>query len=559
MQTLRMLFSNGWFQVSFMVFILWGIHNVVFRVNAAVLDVNFFIFTCCLFLSCSFTLLMAVGKGGLGQETMRSLDTWAYGIILLMFYILNLYLFGLVTSTEATLLQRLSIVVSLIVGWFFLGRKANGVQWMGALTVLLGVLFICAGVAEEIKEVLYAVVIISGFLQAAQIFVAEFHRPHRQAAEIQQSPRARCRVVGFVMFVTSLLFLVLVFLLALTQGIHAEENMIMADLPVLKDFLHTETILSGLITGVLLVAPTKVLEFSSAHKINAHNFLAVCCLAPAATLFWEWATSPMTGLSLRAFTTQDLLVGVAITVGGLVAAFGGVKERKGQHRYEKYLKYTAQELDKVEDSREIVAGTLEHFESDIKQAAKALGVPEFIIHAVLTDEDKVLAFRNLENVSRRYRHHVANRDGLTGLLNRSGFMMGLKKALTENKRGVLFYIDLDKFKPVNDTFGHDTGDAVLAKTAERLRTTLPASSIAARMGGDEFCAYVPGADKTKGVTLGKQLKAELSRGYKVKGVRKTIKVGASIGQAYYPADATTPTDLISAADKGMYGVKHSVT
>ena len=135
-------------------------------------------------------------------------------------------------------------------------------------------------------------------------------------------------------------------------------------------------------------------------------------------------------------------------------------------------------------------------------------------------------------------------------------MVAFKKALNTNKTGAVLYIDLDKFKPVNDTHGHDAGDEVLQRVARRLEKHLPAASLVTRMGGDEYCAFVPYISSAEMHKLKTILERELAQPYALEqGVN--VEISASIGTAHYPEEGKTPADLINSADKGMYGVKHA--
>jgi diguanylate cyclase (GGDEF)-like protein len=156
----------------------------------------------------------------------------------------------------------------------------------------------------------------------------------------------------------------------------------------------------------------------------------------------------------------------------------------------------------------------------------------------------------LKNVARLYRRHVSSADALTGLTNRAGFMTALKET---SDPYALLYIDLDKFKPVNDTYGHDAGDAVLVDVAEKMKRILPSSAFIARLGGDEFCAVIFNINKAKVDDYIKQLKSTLSEPLNYN--KNDIIIGASIVVAFAPTDGTDPEALLKIADQGMYDEK----
>jgi diguanylate cyclase (GGDEF)-like protein len=154
--------------------------------------------------------------------------------------------------------------------------------------------------------------------------------------------------------------------------------------------------------------------------------------------------------------------------------------------------------------------------------------------------------------------HQAMHDPLTGLPNRTLFLDRTQHALHLAARNGLWpavlYIDLDGFKPVNDTYGHEAGDVLLRIFAERLHGCLRAADTAARLGGDEFAVLLHGPIDTAGVTrVLERIRAELDRPVDLGGGRLAT-VGASIGVATGDADTDVDT-LIRHADVAMYTAK----
>jgi diguanylate cyclase (GGDEF)-like protein len=155
--------------------------------------------------------------------------------------------------------------------------------------------------------------------------------------------------------------------------------------------------------------------------------------------------------------------------------------------------------------------------------------------------------------------HLAYHDALTGLPNRRLLEDRLEQALaqadrTGNKVAVL-QLDLDRFKEVNDTFGHHIGDLALQEIVRRLASRMRASDTLARSGGDEFTVISLVADSGGAATLVSDLESALSVPINLEG--KFLRTGLSIGVALYPDDGRNPDELHAAADEAMYVTKRA--
>lgn len=147
--------------------------------------------------------------------------------------------------------------------------------------------------------------------------------------------------------------------------------------------------------------------------------------------------------------------------------------------------------------------------------------------------------------------NMANTDGLTGLLNERCFSATLRSKEKDGEPFTLFYLDLDRFKPVNDTYGHDTGDKLLKMVATRLKGSLRARDYAFRIGGDEFAAVVAGElSESDAASVERRISASLEAPYDIGGAK--IEVGASIGRAAYPGESESAESLRILADHRMY-------
>lgn len=153
--------------------------------------------------------------------------------------------------------------------------------------------------------------------------------------------------------------------------------------------------------------------------------------------------------------------------------------------------------------------------------------------------------------------HQALHDQLTGLANRLSFANQLQAALRRaeqgSESGALLYVDLDGFKPVNDEFGHETGDELLAAVAGRLRAATRAGDVVARLGGDEFAVLLVSAAAPEVRMISERIVAALREPFVVGGRR--LALGASIGSSRYPEDAADADGLLRAADQAMFREK----
>jgi diguanylate cyclase (GGDEF)-like protein/PAS domain S-box-containing protein len=149
---------------------------------------------------------------------------------------------------------------------------------------------------------------------------------------------------------------------------------------------------------------------------------------------------------------------------------------------------------------------------------------------------------------------LAHHDVLTGLPNRDVLQARLAQCVEEGRPCAIIWIDLDRFKQMNDVHGHAMGDRILRTVAEKLKFELPAGTVVARFGGDEFVVlYENLHDSLEARLVGQQLRRLLNRSIDLG--ERTTTVGASVGVAVYPHDATTADDLLKNADLALHYAK----
>jgi diguanylate cyclase (GGDEF)-like protein len=154
--------------------------------------------------------------------------------------------------------------------------------------------------------------------------------------------------------------------------------------------------------------------------------------------------------------------------------------------------------------------------------------------------------------------YLAQYDHLTGLVNRSLFRDRLVQAMARSKRMHqpigLMLLDLDRFKAVNDTFGHDIGDELLKGVSERLKACVREVDTVARMGGDEFTIVLEGVSSDENIlVVAKRITESIATTFELQGHH--ISVGVSIGITIYPQDDHPVDELLKHADTAMYRAK----
>lgn len=154
--------------------------------------------------------------------------------------------------------------------------------------------------------------------------------------------------------------------------------------------------------------------------------------------------------------------------------------------------------------------------------------------------------------------HMAYHDKLTGLPNRTLFIDRLKQTIAdaerENNVPVLMFLDLDRFKPVNDRHGHHIGDLLLKAVADRIRGCLRKSDSVARVGGDEFIILLPSVKtKENGLDIAEKIRQSLSLPFEIAGL--SLHISSSIGVAFYLEYTKDEQELIREADIAMYHAK----
>lgn len=193
---------------------------------------------------------------------------------------------------------------------------------------------------------------------------------------------------------------------------------------------------------------------------------------------------------------------------------------------------------------------------DIEDTATPIRLPDGLIAGgVVVFRDVTAARREFNNAT-----YQATHDALTGLVNRAEFERCLERSLERAYRsgspGALLFMDLDQFKAVNDTCGHDAGDHLLVQIASLYRSEVRERDVLARLGGDEFALIADHCTKEEALAIGQKI-LDATRGYRLTCGEQEFGVGVSVGIATFGQDRQTPQETLKLADNACYTAKHN--
>lgn len=210
-----------------------------------------------------------------------------------------------------------------------------------------------------------------------------------------------------------------------------------------------------------------------------------------------------------------------------------------------------QDITMQKNTEENLLEVRDTLEATVKQRTRELAETVSQLQDEITEREKIAAELKF----------LANHDALTGLPSLRLCKDRLDRSLAESRRNnqmsAVMFVDLDDFKLVNDSYGHECGDLVLKCTADRIRAEIREIDTVARIGGDEFLIILSQISEVADTQrIAKNIIDQISQVINVNSHQVTV--GASIGIAIYPDDGTTSDELIRKADKAMYLIKHSL-
>lgn len=218
----------------------------------------------------------------------------------------------------------------------------------------------------------------------------------------------------------------------------------------------------------------------------------------------------------------------------------------------------------IKQFKQTIKGEPQTFESRIMNSEKDVLEVNVTVMPITVEQNIVGVYAVVKDITERKKtdemvQYLAYHDTLTGLANRRLFYNQLSEAFSAAKQhdhivGLMF-LDLDRFKFINDTLGHDIGDLLLVAVARRLEGCISSMDTISRLGGDEFTFILPNSTREKTAKVAKKISEVLSQVFIIEG--QEVYITASIGISIYPSDGENIETLIKHADTAMYAAKDS--
>lgn len=526
--------------------------DIIFKVVAR-WDIHLLYFTCQAMIFGSFTLLAISKPGPLSLSTLRSAGTWIYGILFLIGNVLFMTSLTKLDIVTVELLTCSCIIMSYILVYLFLGRnKFTYLRSLMMLTILISIGFIVADIPRENQIFAIFITIAIGIVTSLRAMTQETHNTSNQT---KGSVSNECRVTGFTLGVTALIIGSSLALIG-TLNPYLDLPLLQGFAPTIEQMLSLESFLFAAIYGVTMLSALRYMEFYWIKKIKAERFTIIITVLPVLAFVFEYYADK---IGLVEFTGLTIMQAVFGGLAVMAAAIIEISEaRAARNQVNKISQLSKKEIEQIDIDHQIASLTLQTAGDDKKKAAKMLEIGVKVLDKALEAPNTGNALSNEMSYRLRtsFSNNVAMIDALTGLMNKTQFYSIFQSVLRRGDQGILLYIDLNKFKPVNDTFGHNAGDEVLKVIASRMKANTGRNSIHARLGGDEFAILLTNTNTAKGEKIRDRLNSKIAEPIKIDGIDEALCVGASTGIALFPKNGNSVEELIHIADQAMYREKN---
>lgn len=550
------LLKSGWIHALVMGLIAYPLASIVDKLVAVDSNVNILAFTCLMMLSSSFILLVIAGPGRLTKESLKTIHTWIYGILETITVAVGIAIMVYISATEAAALSRTTAFFALAISLIFLNQPTNKVELVGSLFLIFGFIFVINGmdIPLETKGLVILLVILKNVLQASKKITAEVHKTNRESKGFKEE----LRIVGIVMGITSIMVSSTFIILALVQETYGIK--IHNQIPSFLDFLNFKTFVLAFFAGVILLSINKYLEFYVSKTLGAKYLMAMASLQLVGVYCLEVVLSNFGVLEMKSLSAESfaalaiVFIGnIIIAVSGFIKDFNFIKQGQQQDRL-------ANLDDNFVDSESYfdlvklnLCNLVKLYANDTQSLAKDLEIDRIKLENIINYEFGELKVET--KIARKINdfasENVSIKDGLTKAYNRYYLEHKIANMIKNGEQFKIYYLDLDKFKPVNDTHGHEVGDYVLKQIVKGLSSLDYFNDSIYRLGGDEFIlVQTHGLEKDLSKLIMQQIEKPIS--FKDLVLEVSTSIGISLSSEFKNLE-----EMLSHADKMMFENKKS--
>ncbi|PPR09751.1 MAG: putative diguanylate cyclase YedQ [Proteobacteria bacterium] len=539
---------DGWLHGLYMACIAFPLYNIGAKYAIEQYQASPLVFLCFSSLFSSLFLLLFAGRGTLALKSIRTLDTWVFSFLNLAALSFGLSLLVYVSALQGSILIRLTSFVCFVIA-VIMGQSTNRREFFFSMVAFSGIalLFMNLDLTKEQKAIALLLLVGASLCQALRQLLSEFHKTNIQAKSTKES----ARVAGVVSSVSALVLVFSLLFISIYQK--AFGVVILKSAPDILDFFNLGTIICAAVVG-LFYAGAVYSEFYASKRISAKYLSAMIALMPMFVLIYEVLVNFILSKPI-VLDKIDVISLALLVLGNLGIAITAIIEMKRGKETELREKYIVASDENIKYAIELVKSTMVFTHNDIKETIRLLGIDESVIVDLLALEDgetSSLSKLQFHTINKNYYLGVSTKDSLTKINNRGALEQKVKDILYRKEKFSLCFIDLDKFKPINDIYGHDVGDEVLKHVADLMLSINP-KGINGRNGGDEFIMIC--FDNSIESKVDK-FREQLSKVFAVNDI--SIKINASIGIAQ--SDGKMLLDeLIKLADEKMYDDKKSAS
>jgi diguanylate cyclase (GGDEF)-like protein len=535
---------DGWWHGLYMACIAFPLFNIGAKVAIEQYNANPLVFLCFASLFSALFLLIYAGRGMLALKSIQTLDTWVFSFLNLAALSFGLSLLVYVSALQGSILIRLASFACFAIA-LIMGQSTTKKECFFSMVAFSGIaiLFFSLPLEPDQKAVAFLLLLGAALCQALRQLLSEFHKTSNQARSTKES----ARVAGVVSSVSALVLTFVLLFFALYQKFFG--IVVFDSFPEVIDFFNLGTIvcaaLVGFFNGFAVYS-----EFYASKKISAKYLSAMLAVFPFFVFFYESIVNMFIGGSGEA-SWIDLLSLFMLVAGNLGIAISAIIEmKKNGKETELREKYITASEDNVEYAINLVKSTMSFTHNDIARTVELLGVEERVIIDLLAAEDPSevsISKLQFHTLNKNYYLGVSTKDSLTKINNRGALEQKIEDVLYKKEKFDLCFIDLDRFKAINDMYGHDVGDEVLKHIANIMLKVNP-KGINGRNGGDEFVMVI---FKDTKQTVDK-FKKHLSEVFKYNDI--SISLIASVGVTSSNGKLGLD-ELIKLADEQMYQQK----